>query len=190
MSKAAAGAMGKAAGAAGVSSKAAVEWSKNLSKVRQASWEAGRDMFGSMAEIDFDKANQFMKSFGDFFKQFGVLSEFMKPFMMLMDVLDAALIKEFTTEIIALNKWCASFIDDIQYWTSRKHWIEFIIEIKTDEPGGAEAGKGGFWSEAGRSWFDYLSSPQGGFFGGMSVPRSPSLPRRAPSLKDILEGKY
>lgn len=108
LGKAAAGAMGRTAGAVGGVSDAAVKFSENLSKIKRAQWEAGRDMFGNMALIDFDKGSQFMRSFTDFFKQLGIWGKIINGFMVLFKMFDAALIQEYTEEIQQMNKALAN----------------------------------------------------------------------------------
>ena len=102
--KAAAIAMSRTASAASGASQAMVKFSKNLSKINRASWEAGRDMFGSIAQIDFDKAAGFMQSFKDMFAQMGILGKISAPFMRLLSMFDAFMIEEYTEDIVALNE--------------------------------------------------------------------------------------
>lgn len=158
---------------------AAANFSRNLASITERSWKSAADMMRSMRDIDWDKGSQFMSSFGDFLKQFGVFSELIKPFMMLVDVFDAALIKEFSDEIVALNKWCAGFIDDIQYWTSREHVIDFTIKIHERETRGHYAAAG-----EEKPWYEYIWNPApggwqyaasvGGGGGGRRGPKTPA----------------
>jgi hypothetical protein len=68
--------------------KAGTKYNKSFKKMR---WQGAKNMFTKFQGV---------------VSLFGVLGEFIKPFMDLMDVFDAALVKEYQDEIEAVNKAC------------------------------------------------------------------------------------
>jgi hypothetical protein len=163
-------------GLAAGSSGAQYGFMDSYMKITPRQWKAGTEYNEAFNDAEFDKAGNMFQKMQEIMNLFGVFGEFIKPFLTLLEVFDAALIGEYAEEIQDLNEAVA------QLYPLMEDLAEAIHDISTTPTPGSGAwwvqgmGTGSYGGSGGFTWpSPSFSNPLPGFGSGSGGGNGGSL---------------